>query len=248
MTSGGTDALRAEREVVLGICQALNDDEWGAPSGCDGWSVGDLVTHLAAGFWLVVDPSILPDTAGIPTEAAQELLVAARRSWSREQVVDDYISVSDQAIERLARFEGKDFEVPLGDLGTYPASLLPNCFVFDHYTHIRADLFPPRGPLSTPPPPSDEQRVGPTLDWISAALPQQNAELIASLPGTAVLDVRGTGARVIRVGSGPSNATVASDAPSFIRWITQRGTWEQLGVSATGDPDVIELVRQLRVF
>ena len=42
----------------------------------------------------------------------------------------------------------------LGDFGSYPASLLPSAYSFDHYTHIRADLFAPRGPLPGPPPPS----------------------------------------------------------------------------------------------
>ena len=56
-------------------------------------------------------------------------------------MVDDYTAVSKDAIDRLAHLEGRDFEIPLGDLGTYPASMVPNAFAFDHYTHIRVDLF-----------------------------------------------------------------------------------------------------------
>ncbi len=154
-----------------------------AESGCPGWSVKDLVAHMGALFWAVVDPSALPDTAGLPAEQAAEVLVQARRGLSAAEVLDDYAAVSEKALLALAGFAGVDLEVPLGDLGTYPARMLPAAYCFDHYTHIRADLFAPRGPLSGPRPPSDELRLLPTLDWIEAALPQQNRPLVDGLSG-----------------------------------------------------------------
>jgi hypothetical protein len=33
-----------------------------------------------------------------------------------------------------------------------------------------------------------------------------------------------------------------------VRWVTQRGTWEELNVEAHGDPSVLETVRRLSVF
>jgi hypothetical protein len=36
----------------------------------------------------------------------------------------------------------------------------------DHDTHIRADLFPPRGPLRDTSSDSDELRLAPALDWL----------------------------------------------------------------------------------
>ena len=149
-----------------------------------------------------MDPSTLPDAGGVPTEQVQEVRVAARRALSAEQVLDDYESVSKSAIDVLVGLDSQDFEIPLGDLGTYPASLVANAFSFDHYTHIRADLFAPRGPLTTAPPPSDELRLVPAIDWIVAALPQQNGEAIASLPASIEIAVRGPVARTIHVGSG----------------------------------------------
>ena len=65
-------------------------------------------------------------------------------------MVEDYRTVSSDAIGQLAELQTQDFEVPLGDLGTYPAWLLPNAFAFDHYTHIRADLFAPAVHLAPP--------------------------------------------------------------------------------------------------
>jgi hypothetical protein len=137
-------------------------------------------------------------------------------------------------------------EVPLGDLGTYPAALLPAAYSFDHYAHIRADVFGPRGPLRGTPPPSDRDRVVPVLDWIEAALPQQNQA--AAQACSIQLEVTGAGARSISFGSGQPAATVRSDAPSFVRWVTQRGNWAELGVQATGDASALAAARTLKVF
>ena len=184
------------------------------------------------------------------TERANEVYVEARRTWSAQQVVEGYRTVSSDAIGQLAELQAQDFELSLGDPGTYPAWLLPNAFAFDHYTHIRADLFAPRGPLSATPPNSDELRLAPAIDWIAAALPQQNPLVREALDeaGAASLHVVGKAGQVIEVGSGPTVATVTSDGPVLIRWVTQRGPWEQLGVTASGDERALAALRRLHVY
>ena len=49
MTDGIIEALQEEREVVLGICARLSEADWAAESGCPGWSVKDVISHLGAG-------------------------------------------------------------------------------------------------------------------------------------------------------------------------------------------------------
>ena len=142
-------------------------------------------------------------------------------------------------------------EVPLGDVGTYPASVVPTAFAFEHYVHIRCDLFRPHGPLRAEPPASDELRLAPTLDWIQAALPQQNADLLEGLEGMdKAVEIRLTGvsARTLRVGGADVAAHITSDSDAFVRWVTQRGTWEGLGVHGEGDRAALEIIRHLRVF
>jgi uncharacterized protein (TIGR03083 family) len=240
------EGVRADRDLLLGICADLRPADWAAPSGCEGWTVKDLVSHLGALFWAVADASKLPDTTGMPTESAQEAIVTARRDMNQEAVLADYAAVSEAALKVLADLAGLDMEIPLGDLGTYPARVLPSAYSFDHFTHIRADLFQPRGPLAGPPPPADDFRLGSVLDWAEAALPQQNAA--AAEAGLFELQVTGPGARIISFGTGQSMATVTSDAFSFIRWVTQRGTWEELGVQAAGDEPALSAARKLKVF
>ena len=169
----------------------------------------------------------------------------SRRDLDAARVIADYEAVSEQAAARLAGLAAMDMRMPLGGLGTYPASVLPTAFVFDHYTHIRADLFRPRGPLPGPPPPSDELRLVPTLDWIEAALPQQNPDAVSA--ATLELRITGIGARTINLGTGPPRATVTSDGLSFVLWITQRASWADLSVKTDGDAPALCVASMLKV-
>jgi uncharacterized protein (TIGR03083 family) len=244
--SDAIEAVRADRAALLEISRGLTPAQWQAPSGCPGWSVQDVVAHLAAGFWAMVDLSQLPDITGQPFEHGAEVWVQSRRGLRPRDVLADYEQVSSTGLDRLAGFAGLDMQVPLADAGTYPAALVPAAYGFDHYTHIRADLFAPRGPLDGEPPPSDELRTGAALDWIEAALPQQNTA--AEARATLELDVTGPGGRVITFGSGPAKATVTSDGPAFVRWVTQRASWPDVGAQAAGDEAALAVARKLRVF
>jgi uncharacterized protein (TIGR03083 family) len=240
------EAVIADRGALLEICDGLSEEQWQAPSGCAGWRVQDVVTHLANLFWLLVDPARLPDVGGLATEQAQAAAVEARRGMPAAAALADYAEVSKPALDKLAELAALDIEVPLGDLGTYPAAVLPTAYSFDHYTHIRADLFRPRGPLTSGAPPSDALRLGSALDWVEVALPQQNP---AAADACAVeIQVTGTGARSIRLGSGQAMARIRSDGPDLIRWVTQRGSWEELGVEAAGDEAALAVARKLKVF
>jgi uncharacterized protein (TIGR03083 family) len=234
---------------MLEICSGLSEEEWNAETGCAGWSVKDLISHLGALFWAAVDPSVLPEVGDLRAEEANEVCVAARRSRPPSEVLADYAAVSEQGLSVLAGLAEADFELPLGDLGTYPASVIPAAFCFDHYVHIRFDLFGPRGPLPGPVPSSDATRVRPTLDWIEAALPQQNRAALADLHGPVEIAVTGIGARTMRLGpEGPLQVSVRADADSCVRWITQRASVEEAGIEMSGDVEMLPLVRDLKVF
>jgi uncharacterized protein (TIGR03083 family) len=241
-------ALRADRDAVVRIAEALRPDQWGARSGCAGWSTKDLVSHLASLFWAVVDGSVGPDTAGLDVEEAAARTVESRRAMAPAEVLEDYEDVSLKALEALPMVASLDMDIPFSDFESYPASLVPLAFCFDHYTHIRFDLVTPRGSVDASPPPSDELRLGPTLDWIQAALPVQNPAALAALPGRVDLVVRGPGGRTLSAGAGDPVATVESDGPSFVRWVTQRGEWEDLGVKAEGSTAALEVARSLKVY
>lgn len=246
--SSAIQAIEADRSALLEVLGQLEEADWARASGLPGWSVRDVVSHMACSFWLAVDPSHLPDPAGLPAERAADLYVESRRNMTSGEIVDDYESVSLKGLELLAAAGSQDFEVPLGDVGTYPASAIPAAFAFEHYVHIRYDLMRPHGPLQATPPASDEMRLQPTVDWIEAALPQQNAGPLGRIDGAVEVRLNGPCTRTLRLGDGDVTAQIASDADAFVRWITQRGEWEALGVHAEGDRANLEIARQLRVF
>ena len=105
MTSAAIRALEAERGALLETCAELTDADWKAESGCDGWSVQDVVAHLGALFWIVVDPQALPDASGLPTERAQDVYVEARRSLSPAQILAApiQIGIHQDALGMVAR-------------------------------------------------------------------------------------------------------------------------------------------------
>jgi uncharacterized protein (TIGR03083 family) len=247
--SSTLEAIAQDRKVILELCSQMPDSMWAKPSGCAGWSVQDLISHMACSFWLAVDPSQLADPGGLPAERAADLYVDARRSMTPKEVVADYESVSARGLELLALVEDQDVEIPIGDVGTYPASVVPTAFAFEAFIHLRYDLFPPDGPLTGEPPECDQLRLAPTLDWIEAALPQQNSHLLNGLQDGVEISLDGLCARTVRIGGDPESAArIRSDSQAFVRWITQRGSWEDLGVQAQGDSAVLDIARQLRVF
>ena len=247
--SATIDAIAEERRLVLELCSQMPDAMWEKDSGCSGWSVQDLVSHMACSFWLAVDPSTLLSPGEMPAERAADRYVASRRSMTPKEVVADYESVSERGLEVLAAIETQEIDIPIGDVGTYPASVVPTTFVFESFIHTRYDLFPPDGPLEGDPPPVDELRLVPTLDWIEAALPQQNVHLLNDLHTGVEVHLDGLCGRTLHIGGHSDvGARIASDSQAFVRWITQRGTWESLGVQAEGDPSSLDIVRRLRVF
>ena len=247
--NGALRAIEEDRNAVLAVCSQIPEAVWAKDSGCPGWSVQDLVSHMACSFWLAVDPTKLPDPGGLPAERAADLYVDSRRSMTVEEVVADYEQVSLRGLEVLAAVADQDFEVPLGDVGTYPASVVPTAFAFEEFIHLRYDLFSPDGPLEGEPPPADELRLAPTLDWIEASLPQQNASLLDALGKSVEVRLDGLCARTLTIGGGADVAAqITTDSLAFVRWVTQRGTWEDLGVRAEGDPSTLEMIRKLRVF
>jgi uncharacterized protein (TIGR03083 family) len=247
--NGALRAIEEDRKAVLALCPQIPAALWAKDSGCPGWSVQDLVSHMACSFWLAVDPTKLPDPRGLPAERAADLYVDSRRSMTPEEVVADYEQVSRSGLEMLAAVADQDFDVPLGDVGTYSASVVPTAFAFEAFIHIRYDLFSPDGPVEGEPPPADELRLAPTLDWIEAALPQQNASLIDAMGKPVEVRLDGLCARTLSIGKGADVAAhVTTDSLAFVRWVTQRGSWEDLGVRAEGDPSTLEMIRKLRVF
>src|SRR5687767_7182221 len=125
MTTAAVDALRADHEALADLVDTFTEQEWAAPSACEGWSVRDVLAHMTQLFRQVVDPGALPppDPSGV-TERTQDRWVEALRDVPVEDVVAEYRKLGEQAIEALAGLQGIDSPLDLGDLGTHPLHLV----------------------------------------------------------------------------------------------------------------------------
>jgi Mycothiol maleylpyruvate isomerase N-terminal domain len=252
VTQQAVDALVEEQALALTLVEDLTEDEWAAASGCEGWSVQDLVCHLACGMQLVVDPGSLPSPAdGVGAEAAMDQAVIERRSWSPDEVLGAYRQWSEQGRTALAALQDPglaDTPLSLGDLGTHPLHLVANAYAFDTYCHLRFDLLAPRGPLEQPALPEDELRLRPTVDWLLAGLPQMCTPALKPVMTVPwVLELTGPGggtwtvtptdiaehACVVTEGDDGSGAfRVTSSTHDFVAWSTQRTDWRELATVA----------------
>ena len=210
MSQMGVEGLQAERAATLEVLESLTDDEWNAPSGCAGWAVRDVVAHMASILHGVVDPTQMPDVSG-GTEAAMEVPVAERRSWTTGAVLDEYTTFSEQAGAVFAMAQDPPLAetmLPMGDLGTHPMSMLASTFCFDAYCHLRNDILRPEGPIDRPEPPRDAVRVGATLEWMLAGLPWMSQDALTFLDRPIVLRLTGPGGGAWTIAPGGEDGRV----------------------------------------
>jgi len=249
MTRAAIEALHTERTLLLDVLRSLTTTEWQAPSACEGWSVHDLVSHLASTMRMIVDPASIPAGGGEDFEADAEVPVAQRRASSHAAVLGEYEEYSTSAVEALASAQdppAAEMPVPMANLGTHPLHLLADALAFDHYCHLRHDLLAPRGPLRRPRP-SDDTALTPTMTWFWAAYLQQGASALAFLEHPVAFRLTGTGGGEWTLSRLPDGAlavateiapevaaTVSSGTDALVLWGTKRDDWHD-HVGITGD-------------
>ena len=181
MSKEGLAALKIAVDEVKSVISTLTDEEWARPSGCQGWSVRDLVAHMSSNYKETVDPSPPPaEPINLPAERMMDMLVDARDGWSNQQILDEYLSFCDQAVAVLASMQDEPLAstpLPLADLGTYPMHALADAYAFDHYCHLRIDLLAPEGPIERNVPDADAQRLAPAIGWMITGMPQMQTEI-----------------------------------------------------------------------
>lgn len=249
--------MRAARDEVLGVIRSLNEDEWAAPSDAKGWSVRDVIAHLA---W--TQKSIVAPWAALPAmrgdiERANDRIVERWRALTPAQLVAAYEAWSRRALRLQPAIQSRVLRrlpIPLGGIGTYPAHLvLANGFVFDHWAHLRIDVMAPTGPIARDVAPADEQRMGPIVAWMLNGLPKMCGHGLDWVDRPIGLTLTGPGGGMWVAGPGGANgrvkvspdpdgraavaAIVTSPSVELPVWGTRRRPWRTRDVSITGDED-----------
>lgn len=253
MSQEGLASAARSVDEVKGVLTTLTQDEWSLPSGCQGWSVKDLVAHMSSNFKEVVEPSPPPpEPLDLPAERVMDLLVEPRKDWSNAEVLDEYLRYCDGAVAVLTALQDEPLAstvIPLSDLGSYPMNQLADAFAFDHYCHLRIDLLQPTGPVARELPAVDDDLVAPAVGWMLTGLPRMQPGLEQQLDGSIRLALTGAGGgswRIARDGDAisvtaddsPADATVTSSAHDFVLWGTKRTEWRD-ACSVEGDAPLV---------
>jgi uncharacterized protein (TIGR03083 family) len=257
MSERGIAALRAESHEVLKLARTLTDEEWAAPSDCEGWRVQDVVAHMANAFRLAVDPGSLPEQVPGDIEATQAVHAAKHREWSPAEVLADYEDMASRGIEMFAGFQDPglaEAEFPLDNGGKYKLHLLPDLFTFDHFCHLRNDMLQPVGPVERDIAPPDDLRAGVVVGFMLTGVPQMSGAALTEA-ATAPVGLRFTGpgggewtinpaagddGGLVTVAEGLADdvqATATSSALDFVLWGSWRRPWAEV-VQVDGDADL----------
>lgn len=256
MTIAAVAALESIHADLRRVLDEMSDDDWSKPSGCGGWRVQDVFAHITSNLKEVADPTPPPAEPGpaLPAEQAMEALVAPRKSWTKQDLLDEYDRCVGPWLATMRALQDEPTAStlgPLADLGTYPMHLIANAYAFDHYCHVRIDLLAPRGPLAVRLDEPTDDVVAPGIEWMLAGLPQMQVEDLRVLIRPIALELTGPGggtwtlrpadpagsANLISVAQGADEgvaATVTSSAHDFVSWGTARSPW-RASCQVTGD-------------
>lgn len=244
MTQAAISALRNEQQRALDLFATLTPGEWAAASGCTGWRVQDVAQHMASVFHSIADPESIEGGSSPDVEQNAEVPVQARREWTPDQVMAEYVEWSEKGIAALASFQEAPMDemvIPLANLGSHPMHILANAIVFDHYCHLRHDIGASIRRAADLP--RDPESLRATVDWMLAGVPQMCAEALSSctqgvnlvfsdLEGSSFALSPGAPLWTVTPGSDPTLPTVTTSAHDFVSWSTKRADWRTMGIEA----------------
>ncbi|MGH2687605.1 MAG: maleylpyruvate isomerase N-terminal domain-containing protein, partial [Actinomycetota bacterium] len=95
-------AVRAEQLALVGFCRTLSAEEWSAPSRCEGWSLQDVLSHMAALAHGVLTPWMVKLLTAKSVERNNDADVEKRHGWPPQQVLAEYEKWSGRMAKVLA--------------------------------------------------------------------------------------------------------------------------------------------------
>ena len=205
-----------QRRRLLDVLGSLTDDQWEAPSRCDGWRVRDVAAHLAGvdRYWLA---SITAGLAGEPTrflrgfdpKATPAAMVDAAGAKSRAETFAELEAATIALCDLVERLDGSALsEVAESPPGHVAIRDLLHHALWDAWVHER-DVTLPLGLV----PAEEPDEVIASLRYVAAVNP-----VFAVMSGTAreatlVLEATDPDVRVVVSVTGDSVRVHDGDAP-----------------------------------
>jgi uncharacterized protein (TIGR03083 family) len=183
-----TKQYPAELEEFSALVRSINDQEWEAPSRCEGWTVGDVARHVAGTLTNVTTGNL--EGLGTPEMTKQE--VDERKGRSPAELADEIDTGAKFAADMLAGFDDDAWAGPVpapnisGTLGDGVEALWSDTFL--HADDIRAAIG--RKSERTP-------GLQAALSHVATVLEQQEwGPATLALDGVTEFPVRGGGKRI----------------------------------------------------
>jgi len=243
------DALAAQHDELGAILADLDDAAWAMPSRCDGWTVSDVVLHLAqtdemasaslAGrFGEHLDEIARSWGAAADVDEGAAAMVAAERGPTASEVHERWRS-SAAELRRLLAIDDPSRRVPwvVGDLA---ARTLATTRLAEAWIHT-GDVATAFGPL---PPPTDRLRFIARLAW--RTLPYAFERAGRTMAGPVAFELIGPAGEAWRFAPDEPAATVIRGSAHELCLVAgQRTAASDTGLQGEGpDADaVLELVR-----
>jgi uncharacterized protein (TIGR03084 family) len=234
--------LDAEEDRLEAILDSLDDAAWRTESGAPGWTVTDVVLHLAQSEGAVVatvtgDASRSPQLSGDGVDDAMDRLVRAERAEP------DVVFARWRAVRReaLAALRAADPKQPLFWVAAplKPATLATTRLA-EHWAH-GLDITEPLG-IDFP----DTGRLR-HVAWLGYGSLPYAFSLKGLEPHPVFCELRAPDGSVWRYGPEDAESTIAGSAGAFCRVGAQRLAPEQSGLATSG-PHGAEVLRVLRNY
>ena len=187
---------------ISSLCDGLTEAEWKTPTDCPAWSVQDQVSHMSGsenGILGNPDPDHTPaDVSHTRSDQGRhnEMIVDYRRSWSGQQVLDEFRRNTAERMAFLRSRTDEDLAAEMHTpIGPAPMSEFLSIRIMDAWVHeqdIRRALDRP-GHYDSP-------AAAQSLNRIIGAMPFVAARRAQAPDGsTVVIDVTGPAGRLIAI-------------------------------------------------
>jgi uncharacterized protein (TIGR03084 family) len=243
--TGVYDDLEAEQDRLDEVLGTLGRDDWGRPSAAAGWSVGDVVLHLAQTEELVVasaqgDPAPFardPGQGGSVDEFA-ERRVADERNTSLDAVYQRWRSARHAALDAL-RGCPPGTRLPWATSPLAPATLATTRLA-EHWAHA-LDI---TGPLGIAYPDTARLRH---IAWLAVRTLPYAFEVAGLTARPVRCELTGPDGDQWEFGPAEAGSRISGAAGAFCRVAAQRLAAEASGLTATG-PDAATALRLVRTY
>jgi uncharacterized protein (TIGR03084 family) len=239
------DDLVAEQERLESILDALDDAAWASPSGAVGWSIADVVLHLAQTEEAVVASArgeslgLLPDDGPLDDSLDSMMDRNVREQRAEQAVVFERWRKARRAAVAALRDADPAQRLPWAAAPLKPTTLATTRLA-EHWAH-GLDI---TGPLDIPFPDTDRLRH---IAWLAHGSLPYAFTLVGETPHDVYCELEAPDGTTWQYGSPETESTITGSAGIFCRVGARRLAPEDSGLVATGPYGPVAL-RALRNY